>query len=164
MTHTHKCMRACMPTYIHACICKYRHTYLHSCMHTCTHARMHTHQAHAHTQLLRACCFNCRELKMANDRKAYFVHILNLVRCGKLAKAGDALAHEDGYLDHAHAHTDEEGENDDRLDVYGARDKFSRKTAHQQELWAEVVAACMAAMPQKCAHCGAVGGSLKKDG
>ena len=109
-------------------------------------------------KLLRACCFGCRMLKMGDGRKAYFVHILSLIRRGKLAQAGDALAYEDGYLDF-HADKDEQV-----LDAFGTRDKFKFKTAHQQEMWAEACAAFMSATPNKCAHCGCVAGSLKKDG
>ena len=56
------------------------------------------------------------------------------------------------------------GDDEEVLDAYGVRDKFHNKTAHQQEMWADAVAACMAAMPNKCAHCGTVSCTLKKDG
>lgn len=109
-------------------------------------------------KLLRCCCFSCRVLKMGAERKAYFVHILSLIRRGKLALAGNALAYEDGYLDL------DIDEDEDVLETYDVRDKFKNKTAHQQEMWAEAIAACMGAMPNKCAHCGNVACSLKKDG
>lgn len=111
-------------------------------------------------KVLRTCCFNCRVLKMGANRKAYFVHILTLIRRGKLAQAGNALAYEDGYND-----PDFNVEpDDDVLDAYDVRDKFQNKTQHQQEMWAEAISACMAAMPTKCAHCGSVSCTLKKDG
>ena len=111
-------------------------------------------------KLLRACCFNCRALKMGKDRKAYFVHILTLIRRGKLSRAGNALAYEDGYMD-PEFNLEEDGE---LMDAYNGRDKFNKKTVHQQEMWAETIAACMGAMPAKCAQCGSVAGTLKKDG
>ena len=43
-------------------------------------------------------CVCVCQLKMGPDRKAYFVHILSLIRRGKLAQAGNALAYEDGYM------------------------------------------------------------------
>ena len=111
-------------------------------------------------KLLRACCMSCRALKMGADRKKYFVYILSLVRRGKLAQAGNALAYEEGYMDPDFSIADA----DEVMDAFDVRDKFRNKTSHQQELWAEAIAACMAGMPNKCAHCGSVSASLKKDG
>jgi len=111
-------------------------------------------------KLLRHCCLGCRALKMGADRKKYFVYILSLIRRGKLAQAGNALAYEEGYMDPAFSIA----EPDEVMDAFDVRDKFQNKTAHQQEMWAEAIAACMGAMPNKCAQCGNVSASLKKDG
>jgi len=111
-------------------------------------------------KLLRHCCLGCRALKLGADRKKYFVYILSLIRRGKLAQAGNALAYEEGYMDPAFSIA----EPDEVMDAFDVRDKFQNKTAHQQEMWAEAIAACMGAMPNKCAQCGNVSASLKKDG
>lgn len=120
-------------------------------------------------KLLRICCFECSQLRMADDQKQFFAKVLYLIKEGKLLEASNLLSSDQVVVD------DLITVNADGMDPGGdysfpasspaeRTHKYQAKTCHQQELWEKTVAGVLGAMPTRCAACNAPAPSLKKDG